>query len=199
MRIKRMALLALVAILAFASTASASSVETASHPDRDRHGHDGDPSLAPGHRHGEGPAPVVDWSGYPADIQALKAELDRIRGEQKSLFEKMNANRDQIREARKALSTDQRSTLKKPALKLIEKMKANREDIHDLRGKKREAWESFHEHAGYKQWAEAKSDLEGIVKQKKQILAYQKEIVGLQGQLLKLIGPSSQSNVNAKK
>ncbi|MFC5401686.1 hypothetical protein [Cohnella soli] len=201
MRAKKIVLLALVALLAFASTASATGLEIVSHPDHERHGHGEEPSLSPDHhrQHGKEQAPVMDWSSFPADIQALKTQLDQIRGEQKNLFQQMNANRDQIREARKALTSDQRSSLKKPALKLIGQMKSTRESIHKLRGKKREAWESFHQHTEVKQWSNAKNDLEGIVKQKKQILAHQKEIVKLQGELLKLVSSSNQSNVDTKK
>jgi hypothetical protein len=153
-------------------------------------------SASPGELHHPNKPPVIDWSAYPADIQALKSELDQIRAEQKGLFEQMRSQSDVIKEARKTLTSDQRNTLKKPAKQLIEQMKASRDAIHDLREKKHEAWDNFHEHATKQQWSPAKSDLQGIIKQKRQILEKQKTIVKLQKQLITLINPTHESHIH---
>ncbi|WP_239615918.1 hypothetical protein [Cohnella mopanensis] len=146
--------------------------------------------------HHSGQPPVLDWSSYPADIQALKSQLDQIRTEQKGLFEQMRSQSAQIKDARKTLSSDQRNTLKKPAKMLIEQMKVTRDAIHELRKQKHEAWDSFHEHASGKQWSSAKEDLQKIIKQKQQILDKQQSIVKLQKQLIVLINPSHESHIH---
>ena len=69
------------------------------------------------------PRPSLDWKAYPADIQALKVQLDSIRDQQKGLFAQMKEQHDQIREARKSLTDNQRKSLKKDTLKIIEQMK----------------------------------------------------------------------------
>ncbi len=153
-------------------------------------------AAAPGEHSHSGPKPVVDWKAYPADIQAQKMQLDKIRSEQKALFEQLKSQHDQIRAARKALTLDQRKTLTKPARMLIEQMKSSRDDIRTLRNQKREAWGSFHKHAEGKQWSSAKSDMETIIKQKQQILEKQKGILKLQKQLITLISPSHESHVH---
>ncbi|MFB9278310.1 hypothetical protein [Cohnella cellulosilytica] len=150
--------------------------------------HPGEP-----HRHERSDKPSIDWSALPADIQALKTQLDQIRTEQKNLFRQMKSQNEQIREARKTLTTEKRNSLKKPAKQLIDKMRVSKEAIHDMRDRKRESWDSFREHSENKQWVDAKSDLEAIVKQKRQILQNQQNIVRLQKQLLTLISPSAQS------
>lgn len=142
--------------------------------------------------------PVIDWSSYPADIQALKSELDQIRTEQKSLFHQMRSQSEVIKEARKTLTSDQRNTLKKPAKPLIEQMKTSRDAIHDMREKKHESWNSFHEHATKQQWSPAKKDLQTIIKQKRQILENQHTIVKLQKQLITLINPSHESHIHTE-
>lgn len=129
----------------------------------------------------------------PADIQALKTQLDQIKTEQKSLFQQMKSQNEQIKEAGKSLTKDKRNSLKKPAKQLIEKMKASKEAIREMRDLKRESWNSFHEHAEKKQWAAAKTDMETIVKQKRLIIEKQQNIVRLQKQLITLIGPTAQT------
>lgn len=156
------------------------------------------PTLAsanPGepHRHEHPNKPNIDWGAMPADIQALKTQLDQIRTEQKNLFRQMKSQNEQIKEARKTLTAEKRNSLKKPAKQLIDKMRVSKEAIHDMRDRKRESWDSFREHSEKKQWTEAKSDLETIVKQKRQILHNQQNIVRLQKQLLSLINPTAQS------
>jgi len=148
------------------------------------------------HHHHSGKPPMIDWSSYPADIQALKTQLDQIRTEQKGLFVQMRSQNDQIKDARKTLTSEQRKTLKKPARQLIEQMKSSRDSIHDLRKQKHEAWDNFHKHASGQQWSSAKSDLQTIIKQKRQILEKQQNIVKLQKQLILLINPSHETHIH---
>lgn len=140
---------------------------------------------------------AADWSSYPADIQAIKAQLDKIKSDQKGLSATMRSNSDMIREARKALTDDQKKSLKKSAKKIIQQMKASREDIHALRRQKQEAWDKFHALAASKQWEPAKNELQTILKQKQQIYEKQQGVVKLQSQLLKLITPSHESNMHS--
>jgi hypothetical protein len=156
-------------------------------------------AASPGEHHHSQPMPTVDWKSLPADIQALKVQLDNIRTEQKTLFEQIKFQHEQIRAARKTLTPDQRKSLKKDVKPLVEKMKTSRDDIHVLRNQKHEVWDSFHQHAEGKQWNSAKSDMETIVKQKKQILEKQQGILQLQKQLLVLIKPLSQTRVHSEK
>jgi hypothetical protein len=152
------------------------------------------PAPKGGHFH-EQRSPL-DWKSYPADIQALKGQLDQIRSEQKGLFEQMKSQNDTIREVRKTLSPDKQKTLVKPAKLLIQQMKASRNEIRSLRSQKHEAWDNFHQHAEGKQWSSAKSDLQTIIKQKQQILEKQRTIVKLQKQLITLIDLPQQSHVH---
>lgn len=156
-------------------------------------------AAAPGqHKHSQ-PMPTLDWKSYPADIQALKVQLDHIRTEQKTLFDQIKSQHEQIRAARRTLTSNQRNSMKKEAKQLVEKMKTSRDDIHVLRNQKHEVWDSFHQHAELKQWSTAKSDMETIVKLKKQILEKQQGILQLQKKLLMLINPSSQTPVHSEK
>ncbi|WP_256759063.1 hypothetical protein [Cohnella sp. WQ 127256] len=154
--------------------------------------------AAPGEHHHSDKRPVIDWNSYPADIQALKIQLDNIKTEQKSLFEQMKAQHDQIRDARNALSSDQRNTLKDPAKQLILQMKTTRDEIHALRSQKHEAWDSFYDHSAKKQWSSAKSDLQTVINQKQQIIVKQKSIVKLQNQLITLIKPTTQMHIHSE-
>jgi predicted nuclease with TOPRIM domain len=156
-------------------------------------------AAAPGEHNHSQPMPTADWKSYPADIQALKAQLDNIRTEQKALFEQIKSQHEQIRAARKTLTSAQRYSLKKEAKQLVEKMRTSRDDIHVLRNQKHEVWDSFLQHAEGKQWSSARSDMETIVKQKKQIFEKQQGILQLQKQLLVLINPSSQTHVHSEK
>jgi predicted nuclease with TOPRIM domain len=154
--------------------------------------------AAPGeHRHSQ-PMPTLDWKSYPSDIQVLKVQLDNLRTEQKTLFEQIKSQHEQLKVARKTLTSDQRKSLKKEATQLFEKMKTSRDDIHVLRNQKHEVWDSFHLHAEGKQWSSARTDMETIVEQKRQILAKQQGILELQKQLLLLINSSSQSHVHSE-
>ncbi|RED57546.1 hypothetical protein [Cohnella lupini] len=148
------------------------------------------------HHHPEQKAPI-DWSAYPADVQALKAQLDQIRIEQKGLFRQMRSQNDQIKRARESLTPEQRNSLKKPAKQLIQQMISSRDAIRSLRDKKHESWDKFQEHAASKQWDPAKNDLRSIIEQKKQIVEKQQGILKLQKQLLTIINPSSQSHVHS--
>jgi hypothetical protein len=148
------------------------------------------------HNHSEH-RPALDWKAYPADIQALKVQLDDIRVQQKTLFEQIKSQHEQIHSARKALTSDKRKTVRTQAKQLLVKMKATKDEIHSMREKKHEAWDSFHEHAGANQWSMAKSDLEGIIKQKQQIYDKQQNILKLQRQLLMLISPTAQTHVHS--
>lgn len=152
-----------------------------------------------GEHHHSQPMPALDWKSYPADIQALKAQLDNIRTDQKKVFEQIKSQHEQINVARKALTSSQRSLFKKDAIQLVMKMKSSRDDIHSLRNQKHIVWDSFHQHAEDKQWDSAKSDMETIVKQKKQILEKQQGILQLQKQLLVLIKPSAETHVRSQK
>lgn len=142
-------------------------------------------------KHSSEPRPSLDWKAYPAEIQALKVQLDSIRDEQKGLFARMKEQHLQIRDARKSLTDNQRKMLKKDAGPIIEKMKSTRDSIHTLRDQKRASWDSFHAHSKEKQWGEAKTDLQSIVQKKQQILDNQKNILKLQQQLLLLMKPSA--------
>lgn len=144
------------------------------------------------------PRPSLDWKAYPADIQALKVQLDSIRNQQKGLFAQMKDQHDQIREARKSLSDIQRKMVKKDAQKIIEQMKATRDSIHTLRDQKRANWDKFHSHSQSKQWSEAKTDLQAIVNQKQQILDNQKNMLKLQQQLITLMKPSASMHFHAE-
>lgn len=149
-------------------------------------------AASPGeHHHSDKPA--LDWKSYPADIQALKVQLDDIRTQHHGLFEQIKSQHEQIRSARRALTSEQRNTFKGEAKQLIMKMKASRDEIHSLREKKHDAWNSFHEHADARQWSTAKSDLQLIIKQKQQILEKQQNILRLQKKLIVLISPSAPS------
>ncbi|RKP47206.1 hypothetical protein D7Z26_23130 [Cohnella endophytica] len=139
----------------------------------------------------------ADWSTYPADIQAIKAQLDKIKSDQKILFETMRTNGEQIREARKTLTTAQKQSLKKSAQTIIKQMKSSREEIHTLRDQKKQAWDRFQSFADSKQWNSAKSELQTILKQKQQIYEKQQSVVKLQTQLLKLISPSHESHIHS--
>jgi len=161
------------------------------------------PGEGGGHGHGHGHPgpnrpempPQVDWNAMPADIQALKTQLDQIRTEQKNLFLQMRAQHEQIKKARQTLTSAQRQKLKKSSKPLFEQLKSTRDSIRALREQKRGAWQSFGEHAEKKEWAAAKSDLEKILKQKKEIVGKQQGIVKLQQQLIAMIGPA-QSHVH---
>ncbi|MCD9022360.1 hypothetical protein [Cohnella silvisoli] len=157
------------------------------------------PAAAPGEHHHSDQKPTVDWKSYPADIQALKVQLDKIRSEQKGLFETMKSQQEQIKSARKTLTSDQRHTLKKPAKMIIEKMRASRDDIHALRDQKHDTWQSFQAHAESKQWSSAKSDMQTIIQQKLQIVEKQQGLVKLQKQLLILINPAHESHILSEK
>lgn len=149
-------------------------------------------SAPDGEKHGANiPRPSMDWKAYPADIQALKVQLDNIRDQQKGLFAQMKDQHDQIREARKSLTEAERKSLIKDARKIIEEMKATRDSIHTLRDQKRECWDKFHSHTQGKQWDDAKSDLQAIVNQKQRILENQKNILKLQQQLIGLMKPTA--------
>jgi predicted nucleic acid-binding Zn-ribbon protein len=155
-------------------------------------------AAAPGEHHHSQQKPIVDWKSYPADIQALKVELDKIRAEQKGIFETIKSQREQIRSARKELTSDLRKELKKPAEQNIEQMRATRDDIHTLRNQKHDAWDSFQEHADKKEWSSAKNDMQTIIKQKKQIVEKQQGIVKLQKQLIGLINPTNESHIHSE-
>lgn len=144
------------------------------------------------------PRPSLDWKAYPADIQALKVQLDTIRDQQRGLFAQMKDQHDQIREARKTLSESQRQSLKKDARSIVEQMKATRDSIHALRDQKRASWDKFHAHSRDKQWSDAKSDLQAIVNQKQQILENQRNILKLQQQLISLMKPTAGMHDHAK-
>ncbi len=144
------------------------------------------------------PRPSLDWKAYPADIQALKVQLDSIRDQQKGLFAQMKEQHDLIREARKTLSESQRQSLKKDARGIVEQMKATRDSIHALRDQKRASWDKFHAHSRDKQWNDAKNDLQAIVTQKQQILDNQKNILKLQQQLIALMKPTAGMHDHAK-
>lgn len=144
------------------------------------------------------PRPSLDWKAYPAEIQALKVQLDDIRDQQKGLFAQMKDQHRQIRDARNSLNENQRKTLKKDAQKIIEQMKSTRDSIHTLRDQKRVSWDSFHSHSKEKQWGEAKNDLQSIVQKKQQILDNQKNILKLQQQLLLLMKPSASTHFHAE-
>ncbi|BBI36098.1 hypothetical protein [Cohnella abietis] len=154
-------------------------------------------AAAPSEHHHYEQKNTPDWKSYPADIQALKLQLDKIRTEQKSLFVKMKSQHDLITEARKTLTTDQRTTLKEPAKLIIEQMKTTRDSIHALRKQKHEAWDSFYAHAESKKWSVAKSELQAIIKQKEQIVQKQQNILKLQKQLIALVSPTHESHVHS--
>ncbi|MBO9600716.1 MAG: hypothetical protein J7559_23195 [Cohnella sp.] len=144
------------------------------------------------------PRPSLDWKSYPADIQALKVQLDSIRDQQKGLFAQMKNQHDQIREARRTLSETQRQSLKKDARNIVEQMKATRDSIHALRDQKRANWDKFHAHSRDKQWNDAKNDLQTIVIQKQQILDNQRNMLKLQQQLISLMKPAAGTHDRAK-
>jgi predicted nucleic acid-binding Zn-ribbon protein len=159
------------------------------------------PSLiaaTPGEHHHSQQKPTVDWKSYPADIQALKVQLDKIRAEQKGIVETMKSQREQIRSARKAHTSDLSKELKKPASQIIEQIRAARDDIHALRNKQHDAWDSFQEHADKKEWSSAKSDMQMIIKQKQQIVEKQQGIVKLQKQFIGLINPTNESHFHSE-
>jgi hypothetical protein len=155
-------------------------------------------SAADPGEHPRSDRPTVDWKTYPSDIQALKVKLDDIRSEQKVLFQQIRSQHEQLKSARKALKDNPGKTLNKEATAITQQMKASREEIHKLRSQKHEAWNSFYEQADNKQWGEAKSSLEAIVRQKEEILKHQQGILKLQQQLIKLINPAQQSHVHAE-
>lgn len=159
------------------------------------------PSLiaaSPGEHHHSEHKPTMDWKSYPADIQALKVQLDTIRAEQKGIFETMKSQQEQIRSARKAHKSDLSKELKKPEKQIIDQMRATRKDIHTLRDQKHVVWDSFQEHVDKKDWSSAKSDMQTIIKQKKQIVEKQQGIVKLQKQLIGLIDPTNESLLHSE-
>lgn len=160
------------------------------------------PVMAAAHPDGDKPnpeaRPSIDWKAYPAEIQALKTQLDGIRDQQKNLFAQMKDQHKQIHDARKALSDAQRKAVSKDAQKIVEKMKATRDSIHTLREQKRTAWDKFHSHSQDKKWTEAKTDLQTVVAKKQEILDNQKNILKLQQQLLVLMKPAASMHFHAE-
>ncbi|MFC5700766.1 hypothetical protein ACFPVX_05710 [Cohnella faecalis] len=146
------------------------------------HGHSHDN----GHRH-EKADQALDWSSYPADLQALKSQLDKLRDEQKDVYRQIHEQREQIKAANHSLTQEQRKKVFGKAKTLIEKLKASSQTIREKRDQKRAAWEQFHQHTAAKQWDAAKSDLQTIVERKKDILEDQRNIVKLQKQLTELL------------
>ncbi|MFC5528895.1 hypothetical protein [Cohnella yongneupensis] len=173
----------LILLVAALMTVSAPLMVAAATPDGDKHNE---------------PRPSLDWKAYPAEIQALKVQLDSIRDQQKGLFAQMKNQHDQIREAQKSLNDNQRKAMKKNAQKIIEQMKATRDSIHTLRDQKRTSWENFHSHSKDKLWSDAKTDLQTIVKQKQQILDNQRNILKLQQQLIVLMKPTESMHYHAE-
>lgn len=157
-------------------------------PDRpDRFGFGEHRQIEPGQPHRPRPVTELNWDSYPADLQAMKRQLDDIRDKQKGLFELMKRQHEQLHDARKQLTPSRRETVKKSAIEIVGRMKATHSSIHALRQQKHETWSSFRKHADAKQWVDAKADMKRILDQKRQIVAKQQEIVTQQQQLLSLM------------
>lgn len=145
----------------------------------------------PSEHHHSKRMPALDWKAYPADIQVLKQELDRMRSKQKLIFQQMKSQYRQIRNARKALTPEQRTALKNPASKIAEQIKASRMSILALRKQKHAAWDQFRVNAEAKRWDAAKSDLQSIITLKGQIIEKQQDMLQQQQKMIALLSASS--------
>lgn len=145
--------------------------------------HPGEGHKADGQHH-ERFHPQPDWSTYPAEIQAYKAQLDQLREQQRELFEQFKLQRQQIKSAHEKLSDKKRNALKGDMKDVLSELQTTRDAIHSLRDKKLAAWQQFHQHCQSKQWDAAKIDIQTVVETKQQIIAKQRTILETQQRLV---------------
>jgi TolA-binding protein len=176
----------LLAILVTLVLILTSSAVAAAHPE---HQQSEDPGRHGHHHHQQHQHPQVDWSATPADIQAVKAQLDRLRTEQKGLFEQIRQQREQIKSAHQNLKDQNRQAVKGGTKELVKQLHTSRESIHSLREQAHAEWHRFYDHNQAKQWDAAKTDLHKIVTLKQEIITNQKMIVRTQQRIVELMKP----------
>jgi chromosome segregation ATPase len=169
----------LAALLSLLLSVSAASSAASAHPGHERS--DGPGQFSP-HQH-----PEIDWASTPADIQALKAQLDRLRTEQRELFDQMRGQREQLKSAHQNLTEQKRQALKHNTEPLVKQMHETHDSIHSLRDQAHSTWHQFYDHSQIKQWDAAKRDLRAIISVKQQMIANQKIILQTQKRMVELM------------
>jgi multidrug resistance efflux pump len=145
-------------------------------------GHPGHPGEERHHRLEQHPR--IDWSAYPADVQAYKKTLDQLKEQQKALFEQFKQQRMAMRSAREKMTDDQRETFKSQVQNWLIELKSARQSIRSLSEQKHDAWEHFRQHASSKQWEAAKADMQTIIAKKREIIGYQQKVLALQKKIV---------------
>ncbi|TJY41999.1 hypothetical protein E5161_12465 [Cohnella pontilimi] len=169
----------LAAAVSLSLVLSAPSAFAATHPIQHHSGGDHRPEH---HQH-----PDIDWSAAPADIRALKAQLDQLRAEQKGLYEQMRQQRDRIKSAHRGLSEEKRQALSGEAKEQMKQLFEASKALRELKDKTHAAWDEFYKHSQAKEWTAAKKDMESIIALKREAVAKQKNVVLIQQRLAELI------------